>query len=365
MRTRAAVVAAILAVAVAALPATATASPAPTTAPAAVPTGVATAVRPVIATAGEVITGPALEVFTRLNAKRAELGLPALKLDASLTQVAQNWSNGQAAAHDMSHNPYVSAQIPAGWRSWGENVGWTSSADSAAASRLHNAWVGSPGHFANMTNASFTHVGIGWAVTASGVYATQVFATYPSTVALPRFADVPMGATFYNDIEWAVREGVATGFVGGVFQPSSAVTREAMAAFIYRASTGRAIPACSGSDRMFSDVPAGHAFCGAIEWMAAQGITTGFPDGTFRPGQAVSREAVAAFLYRTQNAGPDPVCTGAARRFSDVPAAEPLCGVVEWLAGTGITTGWPDGSFRPAWSVERQAMAAFLHRAFG
>ena len=356
MRTRAALVAAILAVAVGALPATAAATPAPSAAPA--------AVRPVIATAGEVLTGPAQEVFTRLNAKRAELGLPALKLDASLTQVAQNWSNGQAATSTMAHNPYVSAQIPAGWRAWGENVGWTSATDSSAASRLHNAWVASPGHYANMTKSTFTHVGIGWAVGPNGSYATQVFAQYPSTVALPRFADVPMGATFYGDIEWAVKSGVATGYVGGVFRPSAAVTREAMAAFLYRAVTGRDVPACSGSARTFRDVPSGHAFCGAIEWLADQGITTGFPDGTFRPGQAVTREAVAAFLYRAMNSGPDPVCNGSGRRFTDVPAGEALCGPVEWLAGTGITTGWPDGSFRPGWSVERQAMAAFLHRAF-
>lgn len=358
MRTRAAVVAAILAVVVGALPATATASPAQPASPA--------AVRPLIATSGEVVTGPALEIFNRLNTVRTALGRPALKLDASLTQVAQTWSNAQAATGAMSHNPYTGVQIPAGWRSWGENVGVTSPVTSSSPLVLHNAWVASAGHYANMINAGFTHVGIGWAVGGGRAYATQVFAQYPATMSLPRFADVPLGATFYGDIEWAVKEGVATGFVGGVFRPSSAVTREAMAAFLYRVYTGRDVPACSDATaRLFSDVPAGHAFCGAIEWLANQGITTGFPDGTFRPGQAVSREAMAAFLYRATNDGPDPTCTSGTRRFRDVPAAEALCGVVEWLAGTGITTGWPDGTFRPSSSVERQAMAAFLHRAFG
>ena len=352
MRTRAAAVAAALAVLVGALPATATAQP-----------SVTAGVRPVIAAAGEIVTGPAQEILADANAARAAAGLPALTIDASLTQVAQNWTNAMAATGTLGHNPYTGVQVPAGWRSWGENVGWT---QPASAQRLHDAWMASPGHRANLLNGSFTHVGIGWTVDASGrSWSTQVFAQYPATVSLPRFADVPVGAQFYPDIEWAVTSGVATGFSGGLFRPATAVTREAMAAFLYRSATGRSLPGCGGGARTFSDVPATHPFCGAIEWLAAQGITTGYPDGTFRPGQAVSREAVAAFLYRTMNDSADPACSSGPRRFHDMPAGEPFCGVVEWLAATGITTGWPDGSFRPTASVERQAMTAFLHRAFG
>jgi hypothetical protein len=48
----------------------------------------------------------------------------------------------------------------------------------------------------------------------------------------------------------------------------------------------------------FSDVPPGHAFEDEITWMADTGISTGYPDGTFRPGQAVTRQAMAAFMGR-------------------------------------------------------------------
>ena len=355
MRTRAAAVAAAVAVLVGALPATASAQPS-------APAVVGIAVRPAVATAG-VVSGPAQEILADANAARAAAGLPALVIDASLTDVAQNWNNAMAATATLAHNPYTGVQIPAGWQSWGENVGWTKPAD---AQRLHDAWMASPGHRANLLNPAFTHIGIGWTVDAGGrSWATQVFAQYPASVSLPRFADVPFGARFYGDIEWAVTRGVATGYSGGLFRPVTAVTREAMAAFLYRAVTGRATSACSSGDRTFSDVPSSHPFCSAIEWLAGQGITTGYPDGTFRPGQAVSREAIAAFLYRTMNDGADPTCEPGARRFTDMPASEPFCGVVEWLGRTGITTGWPDGSFRPSASVERQAMTAFLHRAFG
>lgn len=357
VRTRT-VVTAVLALALGILPATAVS--------AAPHAGVGTAaLRPALAASADVVTGPAAELLTLANAARAKAGAPALRIDASLTQVAQNWSNQMAATGVMAHNPYTPVQIPAGWQSWGENVGYTR---PAVASYLHDAWMASEGHRHNLLNPVFQYVGIGWAVDASGRgWGTQVFAQYPQAVAatLPRFADVPVGTTFYSDIEWAVRAGVATGYAGGVFQPRAAVTREAMAAFLYRAATGQAVPACTGSGRTFSDVPTTHPFCGAIEWLAARGITTGFPDGTFRPGQSVSREAMAAFLFRAMNDGADPTCTGDSRRFLDVRAGDTLCGSVEWLARSGITTGWPDGSFRPWAPVARQAMAAFLHRAFG
>lgn len=320
------------------------------------------AARPAIVTAGEILTAEAADFVTWINAERAAAGLTALRIDASLTQVALGWTGQMAATGVLSHNPYTGVQIPAGWTAWGENVGWTQPADAA---RLHSAFMSSPGHRANIMNSQFTHVGIGWMVDVNGrSWVTEVFARYPSGASLPRFADVPVGAVFYADIEWAVTSGVATGYTGGIFRPTAAVTREAMAAFLYRAVQGSAVPACGGGQRTFSDVPAAHPFCGAIEWLAANGITTGYPDGTFRPGDPVSREAIAAFLYRSMTSGDDPECTSATRRFTDVRAADTFCGVIEWTAAQGISTGWTDGTYRPCTSVARQAMAAFLHRAF-
>jgi hypothetical protein len=52
----------------------------------------------------------------------------------------------------------------------------------------------------------------------------------------------------------------------------------------------------------FSDVPADHPFNAEIEWMAATGISTGFPDGTYRPGEPVTRQSMAAFMARLSDA---------------------------------------------------------------
>ena len=114
----------------------------------------------------------------------------------------------------------------------------------------------------------------------------------------------------------------------------------------------------------FTDVPAGSPFFADIEWMATSGITTGYPDGTFHNGDPVRRQAMAAFLYRFSGKpnGDHPTC--AVAPYTDVPITAPFCGEIAWMKTTGITTGYPDGSFKPAAAVQRQAMAAFLHRLF-
>ena len=177
--------------------------------------------------------------------------------------------------------------------------------------------------------------------------------------ALP-FPDARPGEGFTDEILWLFDHGLVGGYADGTFRPLASVNRDAMAAFLYRlANDGADAPDCT--EAAFTDVPASHPFCGEITWLADTGITTGWADGTFRPATPVSREAMAAFLYRLTHDGADaPACTGAP--FADVAVGQAFCGEIAWLADTGVTTGWPDGTFRPSAQIERQAMAAFLHR---
>ena len=96
-------------------------------------------------------------------------------------------------------------------------------------------------------------------------------------------------------IWWAAAEGITTGYVDGTFRPTSPVTRQAWMAFQWRAA-GEPAPACGDAD--FSDVADSHEFVEPITWAACEGITSGYGDGTFRPGATVSRQAAVAFLVR-------------------------------------------------------------------
>ena len=191
-------------------------------------------------------------------------------------------------------------------------------------------------------------------------WATRWFAV--GTPCDATFSDVT-GPPFCTPISWAARSGIANGFAGGTFQPTQAVSRQAMAAFLYRTkgSPRGANPTCAGP--AFPDVPASNPFCGVIDWMVDEGIAGGYADGGFHPNAAVSRQAAAAFLYRAgSQTGDGPVYVCSSAPFPDVPVAHPFCGYIAWMLDASITAGYADGGFHPTDPVSRQSMAAFLYR---
>jgi len=117
----------------------------------------------------------------------------------------------------------------------------------------------------------------------------------------------------------------------------------------------------------FDDVRLTQPFAADILWLADRGITTGYPDATFRPSLAVNRDAMAAFLYRFS--GSPTFAAPATARFADVPPSHPFFREIEWLASVGVTTGTtrPGGTvtYDPGATVSREAMAAFLYRLAG
>lgn len=127
----------------------------------------------------------ALRSFQLINDYRLANGLAALRYNSGLESVAQAWSdtmmrdiNAEGSA-GFRHNPDASAQIPSGWTRSAENIAVNADADA-----LFAAWTASPGHNANMLNASLTDFGFGSARLSAGspygaqLVATQNFATY-------------------------------------------------------------------------------------------------------------------------------------------------------------------------------------------
>ncbi|MGI9623062.1 MAG: CAP domain-containing protein [Acidimicrobiales bacterium] len=102
---------------------------------------------------------------------RSQHGAGSLRVSSPMSTVARNWS--QRLPSGFFHNPSVGSQIPSGWSAWGENIAYNGSVASA-----FEALRNSPGHFNNMVNPAFTHVGVGVHVQNGWVYVTQVFARY-------------------------------------------------------------------------------------------------------------------------------------------------------------------------------------------
>ncbi|NQX12010.1 S-layer homology domain-containing protein [Microbacteriaceae bacterium VKM Ac-2855] len=218
-------------------------------------------------------------------------------------------------------------------------------------------------------------IAAGVSIAGQKVYVARASADGPTSVLVfdgPAFIvsgghavlDVPADSAFYTEIAWMFSRGLTTGYAesdGSLsYRPTATVSREAMSAFLYRYSGDTFTPPPTPS---FADVPVDSTFYTQIEWMKAEGISTGTvqADGSVRflPGDPVSRQAMSAFLARLDGATPTAPVTSS---FSDVPTDHPFFTEIEWMAAEGISTGYPDGTFRPTDVVTRQAMAAFLYR---
>ncbi|MCL1801957.1 MAG: S-layer homology domain-containing protein, partial [Promicromonosporaceae bacterium] len=180
------------------------------------------------------------------------------------------------------------------------------------------------------------------------------------------FIDVALDSPFFDDIYWMALNGISTGWeteAGPEFRPGNNVTREAMAAFLFRAALEPVFEV--PREPTFVDVPVGSPFFAPIEWLVSQEITTGWdmPDGTreFRPGAYITREAMVAFLFRAADV--DGFVPPRESPFVDVAVGSVFFTEIAWAAEVGIARGWDDGTFRPGLNVTREATAAWLHRA--
>lgn len=169
------------------------------------------------------------------------------------------------------------------------------------------------------------------------------------------FADVPLGSA--GDLEpaagWMDEWGITTGYPDGRFKPANQVTRHQMASFLFRLAGS---PVVEDPPR-FPDVPPSASYTDAVSWLASTGITTGYPDGTFRPTTLLNRHQLASFLWRAVGEPEAPPAS-----FPDVAADTPYADAVAWLSSTGITTGYVDGTFRPSVVVNRLQVAQMLWR---
>ncbi|HEX8004752.1 MAG TPA: CAP domain-containing protein [Mycobacteriales bacterium] len=123
------------------------------------------------APAASASTGSAEQEFVSLtNSARANKGLRSYSVATDLVSVARRHSQEMAAKKSLYHNPNLGSQV-SNWQAVGENVGMGGSASS-----IHQAFMNSTAHRANILDTDFTQVGIGVAFDADGVmYVTEVF----------------------------------------------------------------------------------------------------------------------------------------------------------------------------------------------
>jgi len=173
------------------------------------------------------------------------------------------------------------------------------------------------------------------------------------------FPDVLPSHWSFDWVEAIAASGLTSGYPDGTFRPETQVTRAEMAIFLLKGN-GITPPAMDGS-HPFTDIT-GHWAEIFIEELYDQGITGGYPDGTYRPENQVTRAEMAIFLLKGIGISPPP--PDGSHPFPDISGhwAEIF---IEELYDQGISGGYPDGTYRPENRVTRAEMAVFLVNTFG
>jgi uncharacterized protein YkwD len=112
----------------------------------------------------------------RTNNLRGSYGIRYLQEHDTLTNKAEAWAQHMAATGQLSHSTLSSGLSSLNWKSLGENVGYSSPTSNTLLT-IHNMFVSSSAHRANLLNSKFTHMGVGVATDSRGrVWVAEVFA---------------------------------------------------------------------------------------------------------------------------------------------------------------------------------------------
>ena len=173
------------------------------------------------------------------------------------------------------------------------------------------------------------------------------------------FSDVDSTDWYYPYVEAIYNAGITKGYPDGTYRPFNLVTRAQMATFIARALKLDNQTYCDNSP--FSDVNLYSWYCPAVEVLKKHGIVKGLGNGKFNPKGYVTRAQAAVMIARALNLKVTPCTTSP---FSDVSATDWYCPYVKALSDRGIIEGEPDGRYLPTEAVTRGEMAVYIARAF-
>ncbi len=194
---------------------------------------------------------------------------------------------------------------------------------------------------------------------ASKVTVEAVFtAVEPEPEGLP-FTDVTSGDWFYDAVAYVYDKGMMEGTTDTTFAPAMNLTRSMIAQVLYNLEERPEAPGAAG----FPDVAAGAWYADAVNWAAARGIVKGYDTGAFGPEDSVTREQLAAILYRyAQAKGYDTTQGGmAVREFSDSASISDWAQeAMAWAVNAQVLSGKGNGVLDPQGTATRAEVAQML-----
>ncbi len=269
-----------------------------------------------------------------------------LILDVHLSRSGQSISDFRGGAATVS----VPCELPDDRNPRGI-AAWYAAADGALAEVPSNYdgknVVFSVGHFSNYVIA----------------YDAERAAACPKddTCPMSTFTDLDRTLWYHDGIHFCLENGMMNGVGNGKFDPSGTTNRAMIVTILYRLENE---PEVTGKENPFSDVADGQWYTNAVIWAAENKIVEGYGDGTFRPTAPITREQLAAILYRyAQSRGQG--FTGMWYFLLDYPDASEISSwadeAMHWCVMKEIIKG-KDGKLVPGGDASRAEAATMLMR---
>lgn len=174
------------------------------------------------------------------------------------------------------------------------------------------------------------------------------------------FGDVKTADWFYNDVKYVYEKGMMAGTAADVFAPNATTTRAMIVTILYRLEGS---PAVTGTSA-FVDVPAGQWYTDAVNWAAANQIVKGTSATTFAPNDSITREQMAAILYRyAQYKGYDVTKKADLSGYSDNSQVSAYAkDALAWANAAKLINGVTNTTLAPQGNATRAQVSAILHR---
>lgn len=144
------------------------------------------------------------------------------------------------------------------------------------------------------------------------------------------------------------------------FSPDATTTRGMIVTILYRLEGTPAVSSASG----FTDVADGQYYTNAVAWAAANNIVGGYGNGLFGPNDTITREQMAAILYRyAQYKGYDVTASTDLSGYSDAAQVSSYAlAALQWANAEGLVNGTSDTTLTPGGSATRAQVAVILMR---
>lgn len=170
------------------------------------------------------------------------------------------------------------------------------------------------------------------------------------------YTDLNMEAWYHDGIHYCLDEGLMDGVGTGLFAPNATTSRAMIVTILWRL---RGSPEAEAAE-MFTDVAPGDWYADAIAWAASEGVAEGYEDGSFRPNDAITREQLAAMLWRYAGS---PGSDGALSAFVDwADTSSWAQRALSWAVAQGLITGADNDMLAPKGQATRAQTATILMR---